>query len=115
MEKGPEGFRATNLTNMGIAVFSNEVWRYCFGTGFVLYEELRRLLFVWLVCVGTALAAYENKHLNFTLLIDRVGPRTNTVFYYLAHAIAAVVLGMVIKGSWDQVLDRKSTRLNSSH
>src|SRR3546814_16633151 len=89
---------------MVIAVFSNVVLRYVFDTGFVLYEELSRLLFVWLVCVGTALAAYENKHLNFTLLIDRVGPRTNTVFYYLAHAIAAVVLGMVIKGSWDQVL-----------
>ncbi|HEY9573375.1 MAG TPA: TRAP transporter small permease [Pusillimonas sp.] len=104
LHKAAEVFLATTLTIMVIAVFSNVVLRYVFDTGFVLYEELSRLLFVWLVCVGTALAAYENKHLNFTLLIDRVGPRTNTVFYYLAHAIAAVVLGMVIKGSWDQVL-----------
>ena len=104
VHKAAEIFLAATLTIMVIAVFSNVVLRYAFDTGFVLYEELSRLLFVWLVCVGTALAAYENKHLNFTLVIDRVGPRTRSALYYLAHLIGAVILGMVIKGSWDQVL-----------
>lgn len=103
LHKAAEVFLAVTLTIMVIAVFSNVVLRYAFDTGFVLYEELSRLLFVWLVCVGTALAAYEGKHLNFTLLIDRVGPRIRTFLYYLAHLIGAIVLGMVIKGSWDQV------------
>jgi TRAP-type C4-dicarboxylate transport system permease small subunit len=104
LHKAAEVFLAITLTIMVIAVFSNVVLRYAFDTGFVLYEELSRLLFVWLVCVGTALAAYEDKHLNFTLVVDRVSPRTRTILYYLAHLIGAIVLGMVIKGSWDQVL-----------
>lgn len=102
--KAAEAFLAITLTIMVIAVFSNVVLRYAFDTGLVVYEELSRLLFVWLVCVGTTVAAYENKHLSFTLVVDRVGPRTRSVLYYLATCIAAIVLGMVIKGAWDQVL-----------
>ena len=46
-----EAFMAVTLCAMVVAVFSNVVLRYAFGTGLVIYEELSRLLFVWLVCV----------------------------------------------------------------
>jgi len=80
------------------------VLRYAFGTGLVIYEELSRLLFIWLVCMGTVVTAYDRRHLSFDLLVDRVGPRTRAAMGALAALISAIVLGMVVKGAWDQVI-----------
>jgi TRAP-type C4-dicarboxylate transport system permease small subunit len=95
---------AVTLALMVLAVFSNVVLRYAFGTGLVVYEELSRLLFVWLVCMGTVVTAYDKRHLSFDLIVDRVGPRTRAGLDALASAIGAIVLGMVVKGAWDQVI-----------
>ncbi|MGB3425652.1 MAG: TRAP transporter small permease [Castellaniella sp.] len=104
IRKAAEAFMATTLALMVIAVFSNVVLRYAFGTGLVIYEELSRLLFVWLVCMGTVVTAHEKRHLSFDLLIDRVGPRTRAAMGVLATLVSAIVLGMVAKGAWDQVI-----------
>lgn len=104
IRKAAEAFMAFTLALMVIAVFSNVVLRYAFGTGLVIYEELSRLLFIWLVCMGTVVTAYEKRHLSFDLVVDRAGPRTRAVLDALAGAISAIVLGMVIKGAWDQVI-----------
>lgn len=104
IRKAAEAFMACTLALMVIAVFSNVVLRYAFGTGLVIYEELSRLLFIWLVCMGTVVTAYEKRHLSFDLVVDRAGPRTRAVLDALAGAISAIVLGMVIKGAWDQVI-----------
>ncbi|MFC4298872.1 TRAP transporter small permease [Castellaniella hirudinis] len=104
IRKAAEVFMATTLALMVIAVFSNVVLRYAFGTGLVIYEELSRLLFVWLVCMGTVVTAHEKRHLSFDLLIDRVGPRTRAAMGVLATLVSAIVLGMVAKGAWDQVI-----------
>src|SRR3546814_14864387 len=92
---------AATLTIMVIAVFSNVVLRYAFSTGLVIYDELSRLLFVWLVCVGSVVAAYENKHLSFELVIDRVGPAMKTALYFFSNAVLLVLLAMIIKGAWE--------------
>lgn len=99
-----EVFMAVTLCAMVVAVFSNVVLRYAFGTGLVIYEELSRLLFVWLVCVGTIIAAYEKKHLAFTLVIDRLSPRVARIFLFISTVTGFVILSMVSKGAWDQVL-----------
>ncbi len=104
IRKAAEAFMAITLALMVIAVFSNVVLRYAFGTGLVIYEELSRLLFIWLVCMGTVVTAHEKRHLSFDLLVDRVGPRTRTAMGALAALISAIVLGMVVKGAWDQVI-----------
>ncbi|WP_368644531.1 TRAP transporter small permease subunit [Castellaniella ginsengisoli] len=99
-----EAFMAITLALMVIAVFSNVVLRYAFDTGLVIYEELSRLLFVWLVCIGTIVAAAEDKHLAFTLVVDRLGPRMLRHCRRLASALGLAILGMIAKGAWDQVL-----------
>ncbi|WP_323000122.1 TRAP transporter small permease [Castellaniella sp.] len=104
IRRAAEAFMAVTLALMVVAVFSNVVLRYAFGTGLVIYEELSRLLFIWLVCMGTVVTAYEKRHLCFDLVIERVGPRTRTVLDALAGVISAIVLGMVVKGAWDQVI-----------
>lgn len=104
IRRAAEAFMAVTLALMVLAVFSNVVLRYVFGTGLVVYEELSRLLFVWLVCMGTVVTAYDKRHLSFDLIVDRVGPRTRAGLDALASAIGAIVLGMVVKGAWDQVI-----------
>lgn len=104
IRKAAEAFMAVTLALMVVAVFSNVVLRYAFGTGLVIYEELSRLLFVWLVCVGTVVAAAEDKHLAFTLVIDRLGPRMLRLCRRLAALLGLAILGMIAKGAWDQVL-----------
>jgi len=102
--KAAEVFMAVTLTVMVVAVFSNVVLRYVFASGLVIYDELSRLLFVWLVCMGSVVAAYEKKHLSFELVIDRVGPGTRVALYYFSNALLLVLLALVIKGAWDQVV-----------
>ena len=46
-----EHFMVLALAGMVVAVFVNVVLRYVFSTSIVSYEEISRLLFVWLVCL----------------------------------------------------------------
>src|SRR5690606_30655184 len=104
LHRAAEIFMAVSLAVMVIAVFSNVVLRYAFDTGLVIYEELSRLLFVWLVCIGTIVAAGENKHLAFTLVVDRLGPRMLRLCQCLSTGLGLIILGMIAKGAWDQVV-----------
>ena len=51
-QRAVEALMALSLLVMVIAVFGNVVQRYLWGTGWVVSEELSRLLFVWLVEQG---------------------------------------------------------------
>jgi len=64
-----EWFLAVTLATMVVAVFTNVVLRYGFKTGLPFYEELSRLLFVWLVCIGAILASAEGTHLGLDMVI----------------------------------------------
>lgn len=92
------------LAGMVIAVFVNVVLRYAFGTSIVSYEEISRLLFVWLVAIGTIVAAFEGKHLGFDMLTSRLqGPVRKTLFWISQLLVAACML-LLLMGSWEQVL-----------
>jgi TRAP-type transport system small permease protein len=98
-----EWFLVATLSGMVVAVFSNVVLRYGFGTSIVFYEELSRLLFVWLVCIGAVLAAADRQHLNFDMLTTKLKGRT-VVFASLVSRLAiAACLILVLHGSWLQV------------
>jgi TRAP-type transport system small permease protein len=103
LRKGAELLLAITLAGMVIAVFINVVLRYGFGTGIVFYEELSRLLFVWLVCVGAVLATADNQHLGFDMLTTRLHGVTYAVCLWLARVAIAFGLVLVVKGSWEQV------------
>jgi TRAP-type transport system small permease protein len=104
IEAGAELFLVVTLAGMVVAVFLNVVLRYGFGTGIVFYEELSRLLFVWLVCVGSVLAAAKHQHLNFDMLTSRLTGRSASACTNLSRLIIAVCLALVAKGSFVQVL-----------
>lgn len=98
-----EALMALSLAGMVVAVFVNVVLRYGFQTGIVYYEELSRLLFVWLVCVGAVLASAEGKHLGFDMLTSRLKGVPAKLSWWLSQVLVAGVLLLVLKGSWEQV------------
>jgi TRAP-type transport system small permease protein len=103
LRKGAELFLVLTLTGMVIAVFVNVVLRYGFGTSIVFYEELSRLLFVWLVCVGAVLATADDQHLGFDMLTARLSGAALSACTWLARIAIAFGLLLVVKGSWEQV------------
>ena len=108
LKRAAELFLAVTLAGMVIAVFVNVVLRYGFNTGIVFYEELARLLFVWMVCIGAALVFAENEHLGFDMLTERLraGGRKHAIAVcrWLSRIAIAVCLVLVIKGAWEQVI-----------
>jgi TRAP-type transport system small permease protein len=108
LKRAAEFFLAITLAGMVIAVFVNVVLRYGFDTGIVFYEELSRLLFVWMVCIGAVLVFAEGEHLGFDMLTERLraGGRKNAIAVcrWLSRIAIALCLVLVIKGAWEQVI-----------
>ena len=109
-----EMFMVLALAGMVIAVFVNVVLRYVFNTSIVSYEEIARLLFVWLVAIGAIVAAFEGSHLGFDLVTSRLSPIWTKVFFYVSQVIIVISMVLLLIGSWEQVqagLDSYSTVL----
>jgi TRAP-type C4-dicarboxylate transport system permease small subunit len=103
------------MTGMVLAVFGNVLLRYFWGTGWVVSEELSRLLFVWLVCLSATLAFGEDRHLGFDLLTSRMNGAKATALRWLARGLIALALWHLVRGSWEQVLvgmDSRSPVMN---
>ena len=104
VRRAAEFTMALGLAGMVLAVFVNVVLRYVFDTGIVFYEELSRLLFVWLVCIGAIVASAEGKHLGFDMVTSRLRGTPRKVCLWLSHLLVAGCLLLVLKGSWAQVI-----------
>ena len=92
------------LSGMVIAVFVNVVLRYAFGTSIVSYEEVSRLLFVWLVAIGTIVAAFEGKHLGFDMVTSRLKGPAHKALFWVSQLLAGACMVLLLIGSWEQVL-----------
>ncbi len=92
------------LSGMVIAVFVNVVLRYGFGTSIVSYEEVSRLLFVWLVAIGTIVAAFEGKHLGFDMVTSRLKGPARKALFWVSQLLAGACMVLLLIGSWEQVL-----------
>jgi len=116
LKHGIEALLALCLLGMVVCVFGNVLLRYFWGTGWVVSEELSRLLFVWLVCLSAILAFGENKHLGFDLVTARLKGTSAAVFRWLTRGLIALALYHLIDGSWSQVLvglDSRSPVMNT--
>lgn len=103
LQRLAEALMVLALAGMVIAVFVNVVLRYVFHTSIVSYEEISRLLFVWLVAIGAIVAAFEGSHLGFDLMTSRVGPAARKLLFWLSQLLVLACMGLLLSGSWDQV------------
>eukprot|EP01034_Spumella_vulgaris_P003437 gene3437-biopygen3030 len=91
---------------MAVAVFSNVVLRYGFGSGVPASEELSRLLFVWMVFIGAAAAYPAGEHMAFTSLAGLLA-RKPLAFGLLTAVIRLLVIAACVMlgwGAWQQVV-----------
>ncbi|BBL24677.1 MULTISPECIES: TRAP transporter small permease [Comamonas] len=103
LQRLAEALMVLALAGMVIAVFVNVVLRYVFHTSIVSYEEISRLLFVWLVAIGAIVAAFEGSHLGFDLVTSRVRPAARKLLFWLSQLLVLACMGLLLSGSWDQV------------
>lgn len=103
LQRLAEALMVLAMAGMVIAVFVNVVLRYVFHTSIVSYEEISRLLFVWLVAIGAIVAAFEGSHLGFDLVTSRVGPAARKALFWLSQLLVLACMGLLLSGSWDQV------------
>ena len=103
LQRLAEALMVLALAGMVIAVFVNVVLRYVFHTSIVSYEEISRLLFVWLVVIGAIVAAFEGSLLGFDLVTSRVGPAARKLLFWLSQLLVLACMGLLLSGSWDQV------------
>jgi TRAP-type C4-dicarboxylate transport system permease small subunit len=103
LQRLAEALMVLALAGMVIAVFVNVVLRYVFHTSIVSYEEISRLLFVWLVAIGAIVAAFEGSHLGFDLVTSRVGPAARKLLFWLSQLLVLACMGLLLSGSWAQV------------
>lgn len=103
LQRLAEALMVLALAGMVIAVFVNVVLRYVFHTSIVSYEEISRLLFVWLVAIGAIVAAFEGSHLGFDMLTARAGPGLRKALFWLSQLLVLVCMGLLLWGSWAQV------------
>ncbi|MDA8446950.1 TRAP transporter small permease [Paracidovorax valerianellae] len=104
LQRMAEHFMVLALAGMVVAVFVNVVLRYAFGTSIVSYEEISRLLFVWLVAIGAIVAAFEGKHLGFDMVTSRLKGHARTGMFWIAQLIAGGCMVLLLIGSWHQVV-----------
>ncbi|MGJ7522401.1 TRAP transporter small permease [Variovorax sp. LT1P1] len=104
LQRLAELFMVVALAGMVIAVFVNVVLRYVFATSIVSYEEISRLLFVWLVAIGTIVAAFEGKHLGFDMLTSRLKGGSRKGLFWVSQALVALCMVLLLKGAWGQVI-----------
>lgn len=103
LQRAAEAVMVTALAGMVIAVFVNVVLRYGFHTSLVSYEEISRLLFVWLVAIGAIVAAFEGSHLGFDLVTARAGPAMRRALFWLTQLLVVLCMLLLLWGSWAQV------------
>lgn len=95
---------------MIVFVFLNVVLRTFFNSGLTWSEELSRYLFVYVTYIGAISAMRVNGHLGVDTLISRVKPQLQMIMYICAQTLIAVIMGILVHGTWKMVLQNTQSR-----
>lgn len=98
-----DGLMALLMTFMVVAVFTNVVLRYAFGTGWPGAEELSRLAFVWLIFVGVASGMRRGELMTFRMIRDRFPQLVQRLVDSLSWILVAGASLLSAWGAWNQV------------
>ncbi|MGQ7957564.1 gluconokinase, GntK/IdnK-type [Pseudomonas sp. SP16.1] len=98
-----DGMMAVLMAFMVLAVFTNVVLRYAFGTGWPGAEELSRLAFVWLVFVGVASGMRRGELMTFRMIRDRFPLLAQRLVDSLSWLLVAGASLLSAWGAWNQV------------
>ena len=83
-----EGLLLVMMVVLCLDVFLGVFSRYVMGRTFTWYDEIARLLFVWIVFLGAAVGVRRSAHFRLHLILDRFPPGVRRV----AHVVGILVL-----------------------
>jgi TRAP-type C4-dicarboxylate transport system permease small subunit len=83
-----EGLLLVMMVVLCLDVFLGVFSRYVMGRTFTWYDEIARLLFVWIVFLGAAVGVRRSAHFRLHLVLDRFPSGVRRV----AHVVGLLVL-----------------------
>lgn len=85
-----------------VAVFVNVALRFVFNSGFVVTEEVSRILLIWLVFGGAVAVLHSGQHIKMTMAVERFGRRGQIILAVLG-ALAMIFCDLLLLiGAWRQ-------------
>jgi TRAP-type C4-dicarboxylate transport system permease small subunit len=98
-----EGLLLVMMVVLCADVFLGVFSRYVLHSTFTWYDEIARLLFVWIVFLGAAVGVRRSGHFRLQLLIERFPPGLRRVAD--AFGVLAIMLfgGVLIQQGWKLV------------
>jgi TRAP-type C4-dicarboxylate transport system permease small subunit len=94
---------ASILGVLVIAVFVNVALRFLFNSGFVVTEEVSRILLVWLVFGGAIAVLHSGKHIKMTMAVERLNRQTQIVLAVLGGVLMIFCDVLLLLGAWRQL------------
>jgi len=101
---GIKVFAAICLAAMIVMVFGNVVLRYIFNSGISVSEELSAWCLTGMTYSAGLVALRDHGHLGFDALLTRFPASVQRVLLTIAHVLMIGMMGMFLKGSWQQTL-----------
>lgn len=83
-----------------LVVMINVIARYVFNLSLAWVNEIGEFVFLWLTFLGGARAIQLGAHLTITELVDAAGVRLRQALHWLADAVAAGVLVVLLLWGW---------------
>lgn len=95
---------------MVLFVFLNVVLRMVFNSGLTWSEELARYLFVAVTYIGAISAMRANAHMTVDMVISKVKPPLQMLFYLVSQGLIAALMLILVHGSYKMVLQNTAAR-----
>ena len=95
---------------MVLFVFLNVVLRMVFNSGLTWSEELARYLFVSVTYIGAISAMRANAHMTVDMVISKVKPPLQMLFYLVSQGLIAALMLILVHGSYKMVLQNTAAR-----
>ncbi len=85
------------MTGMVVLIFAQVIWRYVLRQPLSWSEELAQYLFSVVTLFGAAILFRESKHINMSLLVDKIkNPGTRKLVNLAANLFSLIFLAVII-------------------
>jgi len=79
------------LATLFLALFSNVILRYFFGSGLDWAYDIHSILFPWMIAAGAVLASIYGRQIAIPLLIEISGPTVARMIFVVANLLTASI------------------------
>jgi len=98
-----EGILLVLMVVLGADVFLGVFSRYVLVRTFTWYDEIARLLFVWIVFLGAAVGVKRSAHFRLHLLVDRFPPGLQRAAIVFGNLVVIGFGWLLIQQGWTLV------------